>query len=152
MISFDFQVTDASLRGRLILVFNLLIMSGPLLSYAFGPVLSYHALAAAPLLPAAAALFLALVRGWMLETPFYLVSKNKADKALDNLRALRVGRKDSEVRTRSACGLEGRPARPARVLARVTIAYPPGARARAAPQGVVTGQKNQEKRSKRQEI
>ncbi|XP_026289814.1 facilitated trehalose transporter Tret1-2 homolog isoform X1 [Frankliniella occidentalis] len=92
------EVTDTALRGRLILVTNLLLMAGPLLSYAAGPLLSYSVLALAPLVTAAAALVLAVGRGWMKETPLYLASKGKADEALANLRALRVGKKDEEVR------------------------------------------------------
>lgn len=99
-------MTDTALRGRLILVNNLLIMSGPLLCNAFGPVLSYGLLSLVPLATAATALFLALVRGWMRETPFYLASKGRADQALASLRALRAGRKDEEVRQSTPPGLQ----------------------------------------------
>ncbi|KAK3907736.1 Facilitated trehalose transporter Tret1-2-like protein [Frankliniella fusca] len=92
------EVTDTALRGRLILVTNLLLMAGPLLSYAAGPLLSYTALSLAPLATGAAALALALGRGWMRETPLYLASKGRADEALASLRALRAGIKDEEVR------------------------------------------------------
>lgn len=81
------EVTDAVLRGRLILMVNLLIMTGPLLSYALAPHLSYGVLSLGPLATASAALVLALGLGWMRETPLYLSSKGRADEALATLRA-----------------------------------------------------------------
>lgn len=96
MCSLALQVTETSLRGRLILMVNLMLMVGSLVSYSLGPLLSYRALALVPFLTALAAL--ALNRLWMRETPFYLVSSGRADQALASLRALRVGKKDEEVR------------------------------------------------------
>lgn len=96
------EVTDAVLRGRLILMVNLLIMTGPLLSYALAPHLSYGVLSLGPLATASAALVLALGLGWMRETPLYLSSKGRADEALATLRALRQGCKDEEIRTEFA--------------------------------------------------
>lgn len=90
-------MTEAALRGRLILWTNLQIMAGPLISYAVGPLLSYRLLALVPLVTASASLFLALGSGWMRETPFYLASKGRNDQALASLRALRAGKKDEEV-------------------------------------------------------
>lgn len=83
-----------SIRSAVNTVLMLFVSIGILVVYCIGPFISYHLLIKIAAIPSM--VFLAILP-WLPESPYYLVSKNKANKAVKNLVWLRGGTSESSI-------------------------------------------------------
>lgn len=80
------EIADKEIRGSLGSFIKLMVTFGELYAHAIGPFVSYECLAySCAVMPV---IFL-LTFGWMPESPYYLLMKNREDKAINSLKRLK---------------------------------------------------------------
>lgn len=80
------EIADKEIRGSLGSFIKLMVTFGELYAHAIGPFVSYECLAySCAVIP----IIFFLTFGWMPESPYYLLMRNREDKAMNNLKCLK---------------------------------------------------------------
>lgn len=80
------EIADKEIRGSLGSFIKLMVTFGELYAHAIGPFVSYECLAySCAIIP----IIFLLTYGWMPESPYYLLMKNREDKAMNSLKRLK---------------------------------------------------------------
>lgn len=88
------EIAEDSIRSAVNTVLMLFVSCGILIVYCIGPFISYHLLIKIAAIPSI--IFLAVLP-WLPESPYYLVCKNRVNRAVKNLVWLRGGISESSI-------------------------------------------------------